>query len=195
MRVGRAWSIFRRPASLGLIVACAACSSSLSLPFPKLPDNAPEFPGSSTSVYTRIARGANTCWFGLRGTLDRTYIWHARAEPESKGGMAEILIHERFEKNQRGLKAFSVTIAPKGEGAAVSVQNLKMPPENGKQMTSDAYRWAKGNVGCKEGETDWAPVAAAPVPAPEPKKPVPNKKAAQPKPAETSPAAKVTKTQ
>jgi hypothetical protein len=195
MRVRRAWSIFIRPALLGLAVMCGACSSSLSLPFPTLPADAPEFPGSSTSVYTRIARGANTCWFGLRGTLDRTYIWHARAEPESKGGMAEILIHERFEKNQRGLKAFSVTIAPKGEGAAVSAQNLKMPPETGKQMTSDAYRWAKGNVGCKEGETDWAPVAAAPVSVPEPKKPVPKKKVAQPKPAETSPAAKVTKPQ
>ncbi len=170
-----------RSALMGLAVACGACSSSLSLPFPILPVDAPEFPGTSTSVYTRIARGANTCWFGPRGTLDRTYIWHARAEPESKGGMAEILIHERFEKNQRGLKAFSVTIAPKGEGAAVSALNLKMPPETGKQMTADAYRWAKGNVGCKEGETGWAPVAAAPVAAPAPKKAEPKKKVAQPK--------------
>ena len=176
MRVGRALSILGRQAALALAVACGACSSSLSLPFPALPSDAPEFPGSSTSVYTRIARGANTCWFGPRGTLDRTYIWHGRAEPESKGGMAEILVHERFEQNQRGLKAFGVTIAPRGEGAAVSAQNLKMPPETGKQMTADAYRWAKGSVGCKEGETDWAPVAATPVAVPEPKKPVPKKK-------------------
>ena len=112
--------------------------------------------------------------------------------------MAEILIHERFEQNQRGLKAFSVTIAPKGDGAAVAAQNLKMPPETGKQMTADAYRWAKGNVGCKEGETDWAPVAAAPVPEPKkpvPKKPIPKKIVAQPKPAESSPAAKAAKTE
>lgn len=198
MRLRLAWSLLGRPVILGLAAVCAACSSSLSLPFPALPSDAPEFPGSSTSVYIRIARGANTCWFGSRGTLDRTYILHARAEPESKGGMAEILIHERFEQNQRGLKAFSVTIAPKSEGAAVAAQNLKMPPETGKQLTADAYRWAKGNVGCKEGETDWAPVAAAPVPEtkkPVPKKPIPKKIVAQPKPAKSSPAAKAAKTE
>lgn len=160
-----------------LALAIAGCSGgfgSSSLPslpsLPVLPANAPEFPGSSTAVYTRIARGANTCWFGPRGTLDRTYIWHARAEPESKGGIAEILIHERVDKNQRGLKAFSVTIAPRGEGAAVAVDSLKMPLDKGRQMTADAYRWAKGNVGCTDGDTDWAPVSAANTPPPNPKK-------------------------
>ena len=197
-RLGRQARICLTAAS----AVCAACSSSLSLPFPALPADAPEFPGTSTAVYTRIARGANTCWFGPRGTLDRTYIWHARAEPEAKGGMAEILIHERFEKNQRGLKAFSVTIAPKGDGSAVSALSLKMPPEIGKLMTADAYRWAKGNVGCAAGDTDWAPVAAAPVTASEPKKKVPQRKIqdapridGQANPPAAAPAARITKTQ
>ena len=171
-----------RLALLGVAVVCAACTGGLNVPFPKLPDDAPEFPGSSTTVYTRVARGANTCWFGPRGTLDRTYIWHARAEPEAKGGMAEILIHERFDLNQRGLKAFTVTIAPKGDGAAVSAQNLKMPSETGRQMITDAYRWAKGNVGCREGDKNWAPLAPVTDTAAsaKTKKPVPRKAATAP---------------
>ena len=152
----------------------------MSLPqpsLPSLPSDTPEFPGSSTSVYTRIARGGNTCWFGPNGTLDRTYIWHAKAEPESKGGIAEILVHERFEKNQRGLKAFSITIAPKGEGAAVAVQNLKMPEAIGKRMSADAYRWARGGVGCAEGDTSWTPVVPPAAPRPtDAKKGAPRKK-------------------
>ena len=150
---------------LGLLALAAglpACSGGLSLPLPSLPTSAPEFPGSSTAVYTRIARGGNTCWFGPNGSLDRTYIWHATAAPESKGGVAEILIHERFEKNQRGLKAFSISITPQGEGASVAVENLKMPDAAGKRMTADAYRWARGGVGCAEGDTSWAPVVPEP---------------------------------
>lgn len=150
-----------------------ACSGSvgMSLPaIPALPSNAPEFPGSSTTVYARIARGANICWFGPRGALDRTYIWHARAEPEAKGGMAEILVHERFEQNQRGLKAFKITIGPKGEGAAVAVNNVKMTEAIAQRMTADAYRWARGGVGCTEEASDWSP--QAPQEAAEPKKKV-----------------------
>lgn len=160
-----------------------ACSGSIgvSLPaIPALPSNAPEFPGSSTTVYARIARGANICWFGPRGALDRTYIFHARAEPEAKGGMAEILVHERFEQNQRGLKAFNITIGPKGEGAAVAVKNMKMPEAVAERMTADAYRWARGGVGCTAEASDWSPVAPqdAGKPAVEAKKKVPVRRAA-----------------
>jgi hypothetical protein len=188
-----AWDIFGRSGRSGLLVAalaCAACTGGVTLPFPALPHDAPEFPGTSTAVYTRIARGANTCWFGPRGTLDRTYIWHARAEPEAKGGMAEILIHERVDKNQRGLKAFSVTIAPKGDGSAVSAQSLKIPADVGKQLTADAYRWAKGNIGCREGDSDWAPVAAATKQPAAPKKKPPKAGGGQNAENQVEPAAK-----
>ena len=164
-----------------LAMAVSGCSGGLDLPLPSLPSlpsKAPEFPGTSTAVFTRVARGANTCWFGPRGTLDRTYIWHAKAEPEAMGGAAEILIHERVDKNQRGLKAFSVTIAPKGDGSAVDAKNVKMPEDAGKRMVADAYRWARGGVGCAEGDTTWTPVTATPAPRPEPKGKKPARKAA-----------------
>lgn len=154
-----AHALTRTTAVLAVAAALGACSGSFDIPFPALPADTPEFPGSSTSVYARVARGGNTCWFGPNGALDKTYIWHAKAEPEAKGGMAEILIHERFEKNQRGLKAFSVVIAPKGENAAsVAVQNLKFPEAVGQRMMADANRWARGGIGCTQGDTTWSPV-------------------------------------
>ena len=63
-------------------------------------------------------------------------------------------------RNQRGLKAFTVTIAPRGDGAAVVAESLKMPVALGQRMTADAYRWAKGNVGCVEGNTELGAVPA-----------------------------------
>ena len=157
--------------------ALGACSEGLNLPLPALPTETPEFPGTAATVFSRVARGSNTCWFGPKGALDRTYIWHGRADPEAKGGTAVLMVHERFEKNYLGRKAFAVTIAPKGEGAAVVVQNLKMADEIGKRMTADAYRWARGGVGCAEGDTSWLPTAPEPAKVAETKKktPVPRK--------------------
>ena len=169
---------------IALARGLAACSGSIGITMPELPKlpslpaEVPQFPGSSTTVYTRVARGSNSCWFGPNGTLDRTYIWHAKAEPESRGGVAEIVIHERVDKNYRGQKAFSITITPKGDNAAVVVENLKMPEGAGPKMVKDAYRWAEGGVGCNAGDTSWAPVVPEPVKASDPRRPVPKKKPA-----------------
>jgi hypothetical protein len=141
---------------------------------PKLPDLpamatlGPDFPGSAVSVYTQIARGSNVCWFSAYGALDRNgYIWHAKVEPESKGGTAEILIHERVDKNQRGAKTFGVLIAPHGDNATVSAENIKMPEALGSRLKADAYRWARGGIGCVKGDTAWTPPAAAMIKAAE----------------------------
>jgi hypothetical protein len=164
------------------IIACAlsgalaACSGGAA---PIVPKELAEYSGTASTVYSRIARGANSCWFGPRGFLDRTYIWHGKAEPEAKGGAAEILVHERAEENQRGLKAYLVTIEPKGESAHVAAKNLKMPELYARRMTADVYHWAGGGTGCGDAEHGWSPVAPAPAkaaahskkPAAQPKKP------------------------
>ena len=171
----RSWRRVLGPAAGAILLG--ACSDSLPLPsLPSLPIATPEFPGSAATVFARIVKGSNTCWFGPKGALDRTYILHGRADPEAKGGTAEILIHERVDQNYRGLKAFAITIAPVGEGAAVTAKNLKMAEEIGKRMTADAYRWAHGGLGCHDGDTSWT---VAPEPA---KPPVKGRKAqVQPK--------------
>ena len=142
-----------------LLPACTGPITAQQLTLAVAP-SAPAFQGSSTEVYTRVARGVMACWFGPRGVLDSRLIFFARAEPEAKGGAAEILIQERLADNQRGLKMFTVAIAPRGEGAAVDAVNLKLPVPLGARMVREVHRWAKGGLGCGE-ELSWSPIAQA----------------------------------
>ena len=106
--------------------------------------------GSPTDVYTRVARGALTCWFGASGPLKGPYIYHADAEPPSKGGRAEIVIRNRdaTAADPRSLKAFSVGILPSSDGTRVDVENATIPEPLATRLGADAYRWAAGEEGC-----------------------------------------------
>lgn len=147
----------------------------LSLPAaPKLPSleavsaiaKGPEQPaGSPTELYARIGRGAMACWFGAKGALKKDYIYHADAEPASRGGQAEIVIHQRdpSQPNPRGPKAFRVRILPAaGETATVETENLKIPDAMAATMIADVARWSKGENGCSEGSAaaGWSPAQA-----------------------------------
>lgn len=128
--------------------------------------SAPEKPaGSATEVYTRIASGANTCWFGAAGPLKKDYIYHAEADAPSRGGKAEIVVHVRdpSQSNPRGPKAFRVDIAQKGDAAEVKTENLKMAANVAAAMASDVDRWSKGDQGCQGASTvaGWGTVAPA----------------------------------
>jgi hypothetical protein len=128
--------------------------------------------GTPTEVYERVARGAMTCWFGTGGPLKAGYVYHAEAEPASKGGKAEILIHERdrTSDNPRGPKAYRISIAPDGEVSKVEIENLKLPEPQAKSMEADVHRWGAGAIGCADADGGgWSP--NAPDPASEPKKP------------------------
>jgi hypothetical protein len=149
--------------------------------------------GSATELYSRVARGAMKCWFAAGGPLKQEYIYHATADAPSRGGKAEIVIHQRdpTQPNPRGAKAYRVNIEPTGEEtAAIKVENLKMSPPYAAAMTDDVGRWAKGDQGC-----DGASTAAAWAPAPPPVadntvKPATKVKKAKHKPAPPSPTDK-----
>jgi hypothetical protein len=113
--------------------------------------------GSATEVYTRVARGALTCWFGAAGPLKGPYIYHADAEPPSKGGRAEIVIRTRDKDaaDPRSLKAFRVGIQPGGQGTQIEVENVKIAEPLAARLTSDVQRWAADQEGCGE-----APITA-----------------------------------
>jgi hypothetical protein len=115
--------------------------------------------GSPTDVYARVARGAMACWFGSAGPLKANYIYHAEAAPASQGGKSEIVIHERDRQseNPRGLRAFRVAIAPKGETATVDIEILKLPDPLARSMEKDVRRWAAGAIGCADGKGQWSP--------------------------------------
>ncbi len=106
--------------------------------------------GSATEVYTRVARGVLTCWMGAHGSLKGTHLFQAEAEPRTKGGAAQINIHERIKgsPNKRGRKAFSVSITPVSEGASVTSENIAFPKAQGESMRGDIDRWAAAEEGC-----------------------------------------------
>lgn len=151
---------------------CGGCSG-LS-PLPTLPDisdalslNQGAVVGSPTEVYSRVARGAMTCWFGTTGPLKASYVYHAEALPAAQGGKAQIVIHERdrLSEDPRGLRAFRVQIAPNGDTARVAVENLKLEAQLASSMEKDVHRWAGGAIGCTEEEAGaWAPQGATAAP-------------------------------
>jgi hypothetical protein len=109
--------------------------------------------GSATDIYSRLASGAMKCWFAVGGPLKKDYIYHATAAPASRGGKAEIVIHERdtTHPNPRGLKSYAVDIEPTGESSAtVRARNLKMTDAFASAMTNDIARWTNGEESCSQ---------------------------------------------
>lgn len=113
--------------------------------------------GTPTEVYTRIARGALTCWFGADGPLKARYIYHAEAEPASKGGRSEIKIMTRDHaaEDPRALRAYRVTILPSEGRTKVEVENTRLAEPLAARLKVDVERWSKDDGGCGE-----APVTA-----------------------------------
>lgn len=158
---------FRVLASAGaailLLQACASESTPGTSGLPAL-DKLPSLPilpslagteeisGSPTEVYTSIARGVLTCWFGATGPLKQDYIYHADADPPSKGGASEIAIRTRDREaaDPRSLRAFRIGIAPGAERTHVEVENSTLPEPLAEHLKADVVRWAAGNEGCGE---------------------------------------------
>ena len=152
---------------------CASVNEPSSLNLPEMPSlanvsaigasNSERASNSPTELYARVGRGAMACWFGANGPLKLGYIYHAEAEPASRGGKAEIVIHARElgQPNPRGPKAYRVNIVPVGETASVQPENLRMPEAVGAAMTADVERWSKGESACSSQAVagSWSPQA------------------------------------
>jgi hypothetical protein len=126
------------------------------LVLPKAESLLPKVPrvvGTPTELYTRIARGALTCWFGATGPLKGSYIYHADAAPASQGGRSEIVIRIRdatkvASSEQKSLRAFRVLIAPGESKPVVEIENVKMAEPLATRLTDDVHRWAGDEEGC-----------------------------------------------
>lgn len=125
--------------------------------------------GTPTEVYTRIARGALTCWFGASGPLKSTYIYHADAEPASKGGQSEIKILTRDvdAEDPRALRAYRVVISPSQSKTKVEIENVRIPEPLANRLTQDVERWSRAQEGCGEAPltAGWGAEPVAPAPA------------------------------
>ncbi len=135
---------------------------------------------SSAEVYSRIARGANACWFGPRGRLGSTHILHADASPSMNGGGVEIVVHERAVDQPKpwGYKAFRIVLAesvgmdgtPGGGSTSIEVENTRIPEAEARRMRAEVFQWASGTEGCRaDPALDPAPAPVAEVPKETPK--------------------------
>lgn len=108
--------------------------------------------GTPTDVYTRIARGVLTCWFGADGPMKSSYIYHAEADPASKGGRSEIKImtRDREADDPRALRAYRIAISPSESKTKVEVENVRLPEPLAVRLKADVVRWSKNEEGCGE---------------------------------------------
>ncbi len=131
---------------------------------------------STHEIYTRVARGAKTCWFGPGKPLVKGYAFDGEASPDADGGAATVAIHVRVpdQPNARGGRVFVVSIAKEASGAKLEMENRRIPEAMAEQMRADVARWAKtGAVECSAVTVPGTEVAAS-VPLPE-RKPAPPK--------------------
>jgi hypothetical protein len=108
--------------------------------------------GTPTDVYTRIARGVLNCWFGASGPLKQRYIYHAEAQPASKGGLSEIKIMTRdlAADDPRALRAYRIVISPSADKTKVETENVRMTEPLASRLKADVERWSKDQEGCGE---------------------------------------------
>lgn len=123
-------------------------------------------------LYTRIAKGALSCWFGTQGSLKKTHIFHADVAPESVGGAAEITIQQRDPTGEtpRAFRAYRISITPTGSGSSLLAENFRMPADTGREMEQDVRRWAGGVFSCSViGVGGWTAQPTKDAPAETPK--------------------------
>jgi hypothetical protein len=154
-----------------MLAGCATQTITSALPKASPVDGEPSrIDAVPSTVYGRIAAGANACWFAATGQLKKSHIFHADVEPPSKGGAVEVAVHERDLAGQKpwGPKAFKVVLQASGEQSTIGVENLKMPEAAAVLMRADVFGWAQGGKDCRLKPLDPPPAPAA--------KPVPKRK-------------------
>jgi hypothetical protein len=111
--------------------------------------------GTPTGVFTQVAQGVLSCWFGADGPLKAGYVYRAEAEPPAKGGEAEIVIHERdlSVRDLRGPRAYRISFAGEVGSVRVTAAALKLELKRAEAMARDVEMWAKegakAGVGCQ----------------------------------------------
>jgi hypothetical protein len=120
-------------------------------------------------IYSRVARGAKTCWFGPGKPLVQGYAFDGEVASDADGGAAEVAVHVRTpdQPNPRGGKVFIVSISKVADGSKLEMESRRIPDVMAEQMRADVARWAKaGSVECGALTVPGAEVAAS-VPLPQ----------------------------
>lgn len=182
MRVERACPARAGAAACLVALILSGCSgtdllNTSSLPtLPALP-NAIAITGHSSShsentheIYSRVARGAKTCWFGPGKPLVKGYVFDGEAASDADGGAAEVAVHVRTpdQPNPRGGKVFIIGITKVADGSKLEMESRRIPDVMAEQMRANVARWAKaGSVECGPLTVPGAEVASNAPPLPE----------------------------
>jgi len=121
-------------------------------------------------IYSRVARGAKTCWFGTGKPLEASHVFEGKLEPESEGGEAEVAVHIRTpdQPSPRGGKVFIVSITKEGEGSSLVTESRRLPDALANSLRADVAKWARtGSVECGVLAMSESRVAANAPPIPE----------------------------
>lgn len=188
-----AWRSRMRVAAAACLAALAlgACGNASELlntasvpALPSLPKSIAITPHSSShgegthEIYSRVARGAKTCWFGPGKPLVKGYVFDGESASDADGGAAEVSVHVRTpdQPNPRGGKVFIVSITKEGDGSKLEMESRRLSDVMAEQMRADVAKWAKaGSAECGAITVPGAEVAAN-VPLPQ-RKPVAKKAA------------------
>lgn len=128
-------------------------------------------PGKPSELYTKLGRLAKACWFAPPAPLQVGYVFSADVAPESKGGVASIVIYQHNDGGlhgasaERGLLAFEITLSPSGGKTVIATGNHRVPEAFAERMTQDVDRWADGETGCAASAA-WTASAGVPDAAP-----------------------------
>lgn len=125
---------------------------------------------STHEIYSRVARGAKTCWFGPGKPLVKGYVFDGEAASDVDGGAAEVAVHVRTpdQPNPRGGKVFIVSITKVADRSKLEMESRRIPDTMAEQLRADVARWAKtGSVECGTVTVPGAEVAANTPPLPE----------------------------
>lgn len=149
----------RRFGAIAFLLLLGGCETSSLLPATLGAPISAQLAAPPVETYSRIARGALQCWFGAQGSLKKSHIFNADVAPESSGGGAEIVVHERDNAadNPRSFRAYKVAIVASAGGSTVGLENLRMPIPVARDMDADVLRWARGETSCSVvGTGGWA---------------------------------------
>jgi hypothetical protein len=144
------------PTLQSLLPPPAETSSVAPAPPPTPTEKSLSVAGTPTIVFAQVAQGVLGCWFGGGGPLKASHVYRAEADPPTKGGEAEIVIHERDPslRDLRGTRAYKITFAGEGSGVRVTTMPLKIDAKLADAMARDVETWTKDGV--KDGAKDGA---------------------------------------
>jgi hypothetical protein len=94
-----------------------------------------------------VGRQVRACWFNPTDPVLTKHEFRAEAGA-GNDQQTNIVIYERARDGRLGLKAYTISFEPRGDGTLVNTSNLKLAYALGQKMTADVGYWLQGGANC-----------------------------------------------